>query len=91
MSDIFISYSSKDRAKAEQLTELLVSAGLSVWIDKSALDISTSWSAEIVDAINGCRAFVVLLSPNSIGSHNVIKVVSLASEKQKKILPLDLG
>ena len=90
MADIFISYSSKDREKAEQLTELLASAGLSVWIDQSALDVSTSWSAEIVDAITGCKAFIVLLSPNSIESHNVIKEVSLASEKRKKILPLDL-
>jgi TolB-like protein len=90
MADIFISYSSKDREKAEQLTELLASAGLSVWIDQSALEVSTSWSAEIVDAISSCTAFIVLLSPNSIESHNVIKEVSLASEKRKKILPLDL-
>jgi adenylate cyclase len=90
MADIFISYSSKDREKAEQLTELLASAGLSVWIDKSALEVSSSWSAEIVDAITSCSAFIVLLSPSSIESHNVIKEVSLASEKRKKILPLDL-
>ena len=90
MADIFISYSSKDKEKAEQLTELLASAGLSVWIDQSRLEVSTSWSAEIVDAINSCEAFIVLLSPNSIESHNVIKEVSLASEKRKKILPLDL-
>ncbi len=90
MADIFISYSSKDREKAEQLTELLASAGLSVWIDQSGLDVSTSWSAEIVDAINNCHAFIVLLSTNSVESHNVIKEVSLASEKRKKILPLDL-
>ena len=90
MADIFISYSSKDKEKADQLSELLASAGLSVWIDQSALDVATSWSAEIVDAINSCSAFIVLLSPNSIESHNVIKEVSLASEKRKKILPLDL-
>ena len=90
MADIFISYSSKDRAQAEQLIELLASAGLSVWIDKSGIDVATHWSGEIVDAINDCKAFVVLLSPNSIASVNVIKEVSLASEKRKKILPLDL-
>ena len=90
MADIFISYSSKDREKADQLTELLASAGLSVWIDQSSIDAATSWSAEIVDAINSCSAFIVLLSPHSIESHNVIKEVSLASEKRKKILPLDL-
>ncbi len=90
MADIFISYSSKDKEKADQLSELLASAGLSVWIDRSGLEVSTSWSKEIVLAINECKAFVVLLSPSSITSHNVIKEVSLASEKRKKILPLDL-
>src|SRR5436190_14807785 len=90
MSDIFISYSSKDKEKADQLTELLGSAGLSVWIDQSGIDVATSWSGEIVDAIEGCKAFVVLLSPNSVTSVNVIKEVSLSAEQKKKILPLDL-
>jgi adenylate cyclase len=90
MPDIFISYSSKDRVQADQLIELLGSAGLSVWIDKSGIEAATSWSKEIVQAINECKAFVVLLSPNSLLSNNVIKEVSLASEKRKKILPLDL-
>ena len=90
MADIFISYSSKDKEKADQLSELLASAGLSVWIDQSGIDVATSWSGEIVQAINDCKAFVVLLSPSSLESHNVIKEVSLASEKRKKILPLDL-
>ncbi len=90
MADIFISYSSHDREQADLLTELLASAGLSVWIDQSGIEVSTSWSKEIVQAIDACRAFVVLLSPNSIESINVIREVSLASEKRKKILPLDL-
>ncbi len=90
MSDIFISYSSKDREQADQLSELLRSAGLSVWIDQQGIDVATNWSREIVQAINDCKAFVVLLSPSSLGSHNVIKEVSLASEKRKRILPLDL-
>lgn len=90
MSDIFISYSSKDRAQADQLSELLRSAGLSVWIDQEGIDVATSWSREIVQAINDCKAFVVLLSPASLNSHNVMKEVSLASEKRKRILPLDL-
>lgn len=90
MADIFISYSSKDREQAEQLTELLASAGLSVWIDKQGIDVATSWSKEIVDAIDGCRALVVLLSPSSIESVNVAREIALASERKKKILPLDL-
>src|SRR5579872_1532380 len=90
MADIFISYSSKDKEKADQLSELLASAGLSVWIDQAGIDVATSWSKEIVQAINGCKAFIVLLSPNSIILKNVVREVSLAFEKNKKILPLDL-
>jgi TolB-like protein len=90
MPDIFISYSRKDSEQAEQLAELLASAGLSCWIDKEGIDLATSWSKEIVQAIDQCQAFVVLLSIASNESTNVHKEVSLASEKKKKILPLDL-
>src|SRR5882724_1466291 len=89
-SDIFISYSSKDKESADQLAELLISAGLSVWIDQSGIDVATSWSAEIFDAIESCKAFIVMLSPASIASKNVAREVALAFEKNKKILPLDL-
>jgi TolB-like protein/Flp pilus assembly protein TadD len=90
MSDIFISYSRKDSAHAEQLAELLVSVGLTCWIDRHGIEAATSWSGEITKAITECMAFVVMLSPNSIASSNVRKEVSLASERQKTILPLDL-
>jgi TolB-like protein len=90
MADIFISYSSKDRAQAELLTELLTSAGLSVWIDQQGIGAATSWSAEIYDAIDTCKALIVMLSPDSIISKNVAREVALAFEKNKKILPLDL-
>ncbi len=90
MADIFISYSSKDHEQAEQLSELLISAGLSVWIDKQGIQAASSWSEEIVHGIDSCSVFIIILSPNSTQSHNVVKEVSLASEKRKKILPLDL-
>src|SRR3954467_3493836 len=90
MPDIFISYSRTDSVHAEQLAELLSSAGLSCWIDRQGIDLATSWSKEIVQAIDGCRAFVVLLSGASTQSINVQKEVSLAAEQKKKILPLDI-
>jgi TolB-like protein len=90
MSDIFISYSSKDREKAKQLTEMLTSSGLSVWIDLEGIGAASRWSEEIVHAINNCHVLILLLSSSSVQSHNVIKEVSLASEKTKKILPVEL-
>lgn len=87
MADIFISYSSRDRQQAKQLAGLLTASGLTVWIDQSGIDFATSWSGEIVDAIENCAAFLVLMSSNSVLSQNVIKEVFLAAEFQKKILP----
>lgn len=88
MPDIFISYSRKDSEQALQLADRLRSEGLSVWIDQHGIGAATSWSREIVTAIDDCRAFVVLLSDNSIQSANVIREVSIASESSKRILPI---
>lgn len=50
MTDIFISYSSLARERARMLNEMPVSAGLSVWIDQSDIDLSSSSSKNIGDA-----------------------------------------
>lgn len=90
MADIFISYSSKDREKADQLTDLLASAGLSVWIDKQGIGAATSWTNEIAQALDTCRVFIILLSANSLSSKNVVKELSLAAEAEKHIIPIEL-
>jgi hypothetical protein len=50
MADIFISYSSKDREKAETLYATLSEAGYTLWIDKKGIDPATIWSSEIVSS-----------------------------------------
>jgi TolB-like protein len=86
--DIFISYSSKDKEKADQLSELLASAGLSVWIDRQGIIGAEKWATEIVEGIQGCSTFIILLSQHSIASENVLRELSLASEKRKRVLPV---
>ena len=88
--DIFISYSSKDKEKADQLSELLASAGLSVWIDQKGIVGAEKWATEIVEGIKACSTFILLLSSHSIESENVLRELSLASEKRKRVLPVDL-
>ena len=90
MSDIFISYSSKDKEKADQLSELLASAGFSVWIDRQRIDVATSWSKEIADALEECTTFIILISPRSIASVNVAKELSIAAKLGKRIVPVRL-
>ena len=72
------------------VVDILRGTGISVWVDEAKIDAATLWSEEIVDAINNCKAMVVMLSQNSTGSDNVVKEVMLASENKKKILPVHL-
>jgi TolB-like protein len=90
MADIFISYSRQDSEQAQLLTELLTSAGLSVWIDQVGIIGAEKWATEIVEGINACSTFLLLISPNSVTSENVLRELSLASEKRKRVLPVDL-
>ena len=90
MAEIFISYSSQDREIADQLTQLLVSAGLSVWIDRQGIIGAEKWATEIVEGIRNCNTFIILLSSHSVESENVLRELSLASEKRKRVLPVDI-
>ena len=91
MSNVFISYSRKDSTKVLELTELLRSNGISVWIDQHAIEAASSWSNEIVQAIDNCNIFLLLISSSSITSDNVLRELSLAFESKKSILPVDIG
>jgi len=90
MSDIFISYSRNDQSQAHALAEKLRAIGMKVWMDQESLIPSEQWATEVVEAICECSAFLVLLSASSVESHNVLKELSLASEKRKRVIPIDL-
>ena len=90
MADIFISYSSKDRAIASKLVDQLRRSGFSVWIDESGIEAATSWSKEIAAALGGCQTMLLLLSASSLASKNVGKELSAATELEKHILPIEL-
>ncbi len=90
MPDIFISYSRKDSEHALALAERLRATGVNVWIDQHGLEAATSWSKEIVVAIETSPIFVILLSRSSLLSENVVKELSIASEARRVILPIEL-
>src|SRR5579872_333537 len=88
--DIFISYSRKDKEQADQLSEQLASAGLSVWIDKQGIVGAEKWATEIVEGIKSCSTFILLISDDSVKSENVLRELSLANESRKRILPVEI-
>ncbi|MEP7235910.1 MAG: TIR domain-containing protein, partial [Ignavibacteriota bacterium] len=91
MPDIFISYSRKNSEQAQSLALRLRASGSNVWMDTASLAAAETWSAAIVSAIRDCKIFIVLLSADSVGSHNVTRELALASERNKSIVAIELG
>ncbi len=87
--DVFISYSSKDVAKAEALEALLEKAGLTVWRDKKRLVPGSNYVFSIHDGIENAKRVVVLWSKNSIASEYVAAEAEYA-RGHKKLVPVDI-
>jgi len=62
--------------------------GIQVWVDTQEIQGGDAWRAAIVRAITDCEAFLVILSPQCVASKNVVKELSLASEKNRHIIPI---
>ena len=85
---IFISYSHEDKAFTFRLAEDLKNAEHPVWLDKD-IQIGSEWTDEVQAAIDDCYAFVVILSPDSVGSSWVRKESLYAiDEKSGPIYPI---
>lgn len=59
MADIFLSYTSSDRPRAEKLKAWLEEAGWSVWIDRD-ISLGEDWAHRIQQELESARVVVVL-------------------------------
>ena len=87
MAHIFISYARKDAKAANRLVGTLGKAGYDAWIDRE-IPGGELWRKRIVQEIEQAKAFLILLSPNSVASDDVRKELDIAENRKKLILPL---
>jgi hypothetical protein len=80
MSDIFISYSRKDRDKAKPIAEALEKLGWSVWWDLT-IPAGKTFAEVISEALAGAKSIVVLWSSNAIVSNWVLDEAQEGLEK----------
>jgi TIR domain/Protein of unknown function (DUF1566) len=85
---IFISYSRKDLAFVLKLAKDLRNAGADIWLDKLDIKAGSHWAASIESALTSASRLIVILSPASIGSDNVMDEVSAALESGKTVIPV---
>lgn len=90
MGQIFISYSRRDTETVDRIASQMKEAGLDVWVDREAIKAGNTWRVQIVQAIDTCLAFVLMLSPNSATSDNVRREIDLAQDAERPFLPLML-
>jgi hypothetical protein len=85
---IFISYSREDKEFAGRLVQDLTVAGVNTWLDIRDIVAGQRWDSAVQAALRDCPYFLVVLSPASVESDNVLDEVAYAVDKKKPIFPV---
>src|SRR5580704_9240617 len=85
---IFISYSRKDIAFADQLEKALKARGFEPWIDRTVIYAFEDWWKRIVALIGKADTVVFVLSPDSVVSDVALKEVEYAASLNKRFAPI---
>jgi hypothetical protein len=84
--DVFISYSSKDRAAADAVCAALESRGITCWIAPRDVPAGADWDEANVRAIALSRVMVLVFSSRADESQQVRRKVNLAVERKLPII-----
>ncbi len=87
-SQLFISYSRKDKEFVQKLHASLIRSGAKAWVDWEGIPLSADWWAEIQTAIEGSDAFVYVISPDSLNSEVCGRELEAAVKHNKRLIPV---
>jgi TIR domain len=85
--DVFISHSQQDKVAAEAACSALEAAGIRCWIAPRDVPPGAQWPAAIIDAIDHCRAMVLIFSSGANQSRQVYREVQRAFDKEVPVVP----
>ena len=86
--DVFISYSSKDKAVGDAVCQALEGEGVRCWIAPRDILPGADWGEAIVDAISASRLMVMVFSSSANQSHQIKREVERAVHHGIPIIPL---
>ncbi|MBW4520223.1 MAG: TIR domain-containing protein [Scytolyngbya sp. HA4215-MV1] len=87
--DAFISYGRADsKSFATRLYQRLLEQGLSVWFDQNDIPLGVDFQSQINDGLERADNFLFIIAPHSINSPYCGKEISLALQRNKRIIPL---
>jgi hypothetical protein len=87
MKDVFVSYSTEDRAIAEQIRKHLERDGIPCWVAERDIKAGEQFAARIVRAIDRSRLLVLVLSDAANRSQYAAKEVARAVERNIPVIP----
>ena len=85
--DVFLSHSAKDKPVADAICARLEQAGVRVWIAPRDIQPGANWGEAIIEALEGCRAMVVVFSASANASPQVLREVERAVGKGVAVIP----
>jgi len=91
MSHIFISHVEEDTALARELARGIEAAGYGTWHYQRDTVPGAPYLIQVGKAIEECGAFVLIVSPKSLGSNQVTSEVVRAFEAGKHFIPVLSG
>ena len=86
--DVFLSHSAADRTAALALLDGLERAGIRCWIAPRDVAAGSEYGQQIVDAVKGCRVFLVVFSSSANASPHVRREVERAVSSDRSIVPV---
>ncbi len=84
----FISYAREDSEFVMKLARDLRGAGADIWLDRFDIPVGDRWDRAVQDALDSCGRFLVVLSPASVGSDNVMAELNFALDSAKRVFPV---
>ncbi|MCC7265814.1 MAG: toll/interleukin-1 receptor domain-containing protein [Caulobacteraceae bacterium] len=85
--DLFISYSTQDKAIADRLCHELEAKGVRCWMAPRDITYGSDWQQSILDAIAQAKALVLVFSAGANTSSTVRKEVLAAVESNVLVIP----
>jgi hypothetical protein len=85
--DVFISYSTQDKAAADAICHGLETNGVRCWIAPRDVMPGSDWQQAILDAIAASKAVVLVFTAHTNQSENVKKEVSAAVNAKAVVIP----
>jgi WD40 repeat protein len=91
VTEIFISYSRRDKIFVEKFLKALNENGYSVdqiWVDWEDIPASSKWEQEIRKGVEKANSIIFILSPEWALSNECAKELKIAAEYNKRLFPI---